>query len=145
MFAPFRTSASSVVLAAAAASVALLAPRPAVAQQGQEGDQAAMREAFAEASTPGPAHEILAKMTGDGTYDEASRTMNFVSTYTDPYTKSEKKTRDVIRFVSDDEFVYESFEEGPDGSERKTMEIVYDRIADRASIMTPDPILDGVP
>lgn len=124
MLDPFRTSAASVLVAATAASIAVLSPRPAVAQ---EGDQAAMMEAFAEASTPGPAHELLAKMAGEGTYDEASRTWNFVSTYTDPMTRSEKTTRDVIRFVSDDEFVYESFEEGPDGTERKTMEILYQR------------------
>lgn len=66
-------------------------------------------------------------MTGEGTYDEATKTLNMTSTYMDPFTKSGKTTRDVLRFVSDDEHVYESYEEGPDGAERKTMEIVYRR------------------
>lgn len=52
----------------------------------------------------------------------------YMFTTTDPMSGVEKSIRTVTTVSSDSEYVYEWYEQGPDGNAMKTMEIVYTRV-----------------
>lgn len=68
-----------------------------------------------------------ALMISTGTLTEDGKTLNSVSTYSDPQSGKEKKSRDVLRWIDDNKFVSEMYETGPDGKEFLMMEITYTR------------------
>ena len=68
-----------------------------------------------------------ALMTSTGTLSADGKTLNSVSTYSDPQSGKEKKSRDVLRWIDEDKFVSEMYETGPDGKEFLMMEITYTR------------------
>ncbi len=61
----------------------------------------------------------------EGTYDSASRTLNYKGTSTDPIGK-EIKVREAIKIIDHDNSLFEMFTE-QDGKETKSMEIKYTR------------------
>lgn len=66
-------------------------------------------------------------MTSEGDYDPESKTMTMMGSYTDPMTGKPKQVRMVTHIESDKRHVMEFFENGPDGEEHRTMEMVYTR------------------
>lgn len=67
-------------------------------------------------------------MVSSGSYDAGAKAFAMTGSFTDP-TGAEKKTREVIKIVSNDKHTMEMFGPGPDGKEYKMMEIVYTRAA----------------
>ncbi|RJP62222.1 MAG: DUF1579 domain-containing protein [Ignavibacteriales bacterium] len=61
----------------------------------------------------------------EGTYDEASKTINYKGTSTDP-TGKEVKVREVVKIIDKDNTLFEMYTE-QDGKETKSMEIKYTR------------------
>ncbi len=68
-----------------------------------------------------------ALMISTGTLAADGKTLNSVSTYSDPQSGKEKKSRDVLRWIDDNKFISEMYETGPDGKEFLMMEIAYTR------------------
>lgn len=66
-------------------------------------------------------------MTGEGTYDAASKTFHYLSTGSDPMTGTTKTVRLVDKILGPDSFINEMYDTGPDGKEFKSMEITYTR------------------
>ena len=61
-----------------------------------------------------------------GTRDEATKTTTMMGEYDDPLM-GPVKMKNVIRELSKDNIVFETYRIGPDGKERKEMEITYTR------------------
>lgn len=68
-----------------------------------------------------------ALMTSTGRCHESGSPCTFIGTMQDPVSGQVRHTRGVIRHEGKDKQVFEAYEWGPDGAERKTMEIVYTR------------------
>jgi hypothetical protein len=66
-------------------------------------------------------------MPGEGTWDEASKTLTVFDAYLDPVTGKPKTMRMVTRIEAPNRHVSEFFDTTPDGSEAKIMEITYTR------------------
>lgn len=66
-------------------------------------------------------------MTATGQYDAATKTMTDKGSYTDPMTGQETSFRGVTKFIDKDNYTYELYTVGPDGSEFRMMEITYVR------------------
>jgi hypothetical protein len=67
-------------------------------------------------------------MTGEGTYDPATKTLNYVSEMPDVMAGKYVKCRGTERMIDKDHFVSEMYGTGPDGKEFKNMEIAYSRV-----------------
>ncbi|MCP4246958.1 MAG: DUF1579 domain-containing protein [bacterium] len=67
-------------------------------------------------------------ITSMGTCDSSGKVFNFTGEHPDPMTGGTKKSRYVMRLVNDNKMTGENHETGPDGQERKTMELVYTRM-----------------
>jgi hypothetical protein len=67
-------------------------------------------------------------ITMEGAYDEAAKTTTYVGEYDDPLT-GRAKMRNVLREITKDRYVFETYQVGPDGREQKNMEITYTRQA----------------
>jgi hypothetical protein len=65
-------------------------------------------------------------MTGEGTYDPATKTLTMTSEGFDPAAGAIIKGKDTTKFVSDDE-VHHTFYKVVEGKEIKTMEMKYQR------------------
>lgn len=81
-----------------------------------------------------------AMMTSKGTISEDGKTINSVTTYTDPQSGREKKSRDVLRSVDVDKFVSQMYDIGEDGKEFLMMEITYTRQAAPVRPPTKPPL-----
>ena len=68
-----------------------------------------------------------AMMTSTGRCHESGSPCTFIGSMQDPVSGQVRHTRGVIRHEGADKQVFESYEWGADGAERKTMEIVYTR------------------
>ena len=68
-------------------------------------------------------------MMMEGNYDEKSKSMILIGTMTDPMTGNDMKVKEVMTLNSADKHTFEMFMM-MDGSEMKTMEIVYTRMKD---------------
>lgn len=77
-----------------------------------------------------------AMTTSRGTIAEDGKTLNSVTTYADPQTGKEKKSRDVLRSIDADKFVSQMYDVGEDGKEFLMMEITYTR---QAAPLKPSP------
>ena len=66
-------------------------------------------------------------MIMEGTWDEATKTINFAGKMTDGSTGKETSVRETFKIVDDNHHVMEMFGQGPDGKEFKTMQINYSR------------------
>jgi hypothetical protein len=66
-------------------------------------------------------------MTVEGTYDAASKTMNFDGSMTDPTTGKDCKIRETFQIIDDNTQKMQMFCTYPGGKEYKNMEIVYTR------------------
>jgi len=64
----------------------------------------------------------------EGTMSQDGKVLTMKNRWENPLQKIEISTRDVTTIESRDKHVYEMYETGPDGVERKTLEIVYTRI-----------------
>lgn len=62
-----------------------------------------------------------------GTVDKSGKVFTYENEATDPVAGKSMKGKDVIRIVSDEEHVLESFKVLPDGKEMKVMELTYKR------------------
>lgn len=63
-----------------------------------------------------------------GQYDEATKTMHFKGTQTDPLTGKDANIRQEQKFVDDDNYVMTMYGDGPDGKEAKFMEGTFKRV-----------------
>jgi hypothetical protein len=63
-------------------------------------------------------------MTAEGTYDEATKSINMTGSYFDPMTKTNLEFREVVKMVSDKEQHMEMYMLN-EGKEFKNMEIVF--------------------
>lgn len=66
-------------------------------------------------------------MVMKGTWDEATRTINFKGTSTDPGTKKDMEVRETFKLVDDNTQDLDMYVKMPDGSEFKTMHIRFTR------------------
>lgn len=67
-------------------------------------------------------------MTGLGTADSAGKVITYVSIYDDPMTgEKNKKIRQVLRFVSDDQIAFEMYD-SQQGKEFKSFDMTYNRV-----------------
>ncbi len=66
-------------------------------------------------------------MTGEGSYDPATKSLEMTSKFTCPITESEMKMRSVTRILNNNQHVLEMYGMTPDGKEFKSMEITYKR------------------
>lgn len=66
-------------------------------------------------------------MIASGKYDEASKSTTFNGEMVDPMTKKIKEFRQVVTIIDNDTQKMESFENAPDGTEFKSMEIMMKR------------------
>ncbi len=67
-------------------------------------------------------------MTGLGTADSAGKVITYVSIYDDPMTgEKNKKVRQVMRFVSDDQIAFEMYD-SQQGKEFKSFDMTYNRV-----------------
>ncbi|HEY0679251.1 MAG TPA: DUF1579 domain-containing protein [Chitinophagaceae bacterium] len=66
-------------------------------------------------------------MTMEGTYDAATKTINFEGSSTDPTTGKECKMREIFKPVDENTQVMEMYATYPGGKEYKSMEITYKR------------------
>ena len=66
-------------------------------------------------------------MSLQGTWDEATKTATMKGKCVDPMTGSEKDIRETFTVVDKDHQIMTMYEAGPDGKERKTMQIHYTR------------------
>jgi len=66
-------------------------------------------------------------MTYEGGCSDNGKVTTSISEFDDPATGQHMKMKGVTTLVSDDKFTYEAYMVTPDGSEAKTMEIVYTR------------------
>ena len=66
-------------------------------------------------------------MTGTGTSADGGKTINWTSTGFDPMVGKVQTYRSVMHKMSDDQYHFEMFGNGPDGKEMKMMEIHYNR------------------
>lgn len=64
-------------------------------------------------------------MTGEGTYDAASKTLSLRSDFVDPMTNQKSYMRSVYKMESADKYVLSAFGPGPDGKEFQMMELVH--------------------
>ncbi|MBL8862427.1 MAG: DUF1579 domain-containing protein [Planctomycetes bacterium] len=62
-----------------------------------------------------------------GTYDPATRTFQFEGLMPDFATREYTRSRMIERWIDADHFTLEAYGPGPDGTEFKTMEMVYTR------------------
>lgn len=67
-------------------------------------------------------------VTSLGTCDNSGKVFTFLGEHPDPMTGGTKKSRFVMRFVNDNKMTGENYEIGPDGKDRKTMELHYTRM-----------------
>ena len=70
-------------------------------------------------------------MQGEGTYDAATRTITERGEYADPLTggKTQKKFRNVWKFIGEKEMGFEMWETGEDGKETLALELAYKKSA----------------
>lgn len=66
-------------------------------------------------------------LTAEGNYDPAKRELEMISTFSCPLTGGIRKNRSVTRIISNNEHVFEMWDQLPNGKERKMMEIKYER------------------
>lgn len=66
--------------------------------------------------------------TSLGTADKDGKVFTFTKECHDPISGKPVKSRDVLRIVSDDEHVINTYTVGPDGKETKAMEIIFKRV-----------------
>ena len=66
-------------------------------------------------------------MTMSGTWDDASKTINFTGMQTDPSSGKDMKMRETVKFIDDNNMQMEMFTTPEGGSEMKMMEIKYKR------------------
>jgi hypothetical protein len=69
--------------------------------------------------------------TGLGTYDDKTKTFTTLRDEFDPLTKKVRKSRDVMRIVSNDKHVLEMYTVGDDGKEFKNFELTATRKANK--------------
>ncbi len=62
-------------------------------------------------------------MVTRGKYDEAAKQLTMFGTMVDPVSKKEKKVKEVITYIDENNQKMEMFEVSDDGKEFKTMEI----------------------
>jgi hypothetical protein len=62
-----------------------------------------------------------------GTYDENTKVLTLYGSMVDPVTKKEKKTRETITYIDENNQKMEMFDVKSDGTEFKTMEIISKR------------------
>jgi hypothetical protein len=67
-------------------------------------------------------------MSGQGTYDKSTKTLNYEMMGPDVMSGKYEKMRSVEKLLSKDEWVAEMFRVLPDGKEIKSMEITYKRV-----------------
>ena len=72
-------------------------------------------------------------MTMDGTWDDASRSINFSGLSTDPMTGKEVPVREVFTIVDDNHQHMEMFMNDMSGKEFKTMDIIFTRMPGKKS------------
>lgn len=60
---------------------------------------------------------------------QADGSIEWKGTYTDPMSGEKRTSRSVTRFPAENTFVYEMYEKGSDGTEFKSLEVTYTRIA----------------
>ncbi len=63
-----------------------------------------------------------------GQYDDATKTMHFKGTQTDPLTGKDANIRQEQKFTDDDNYVLTMYGDGPDGKEAKFMEAIFKRV-----------------
>jgi hypothetical protein len=66
-------------------------------------------------------------MISYGTCDASGKNWTYEGEYVDPMTGQKSKTKQELKIVDDNSFVFTMFGAGPDGSEMKMMEITYKR------------------
>ena len=66
-------------------------------------------------------------MVGEGTFDQASNTINDEGDFTCPMVNGERPYRTVTTFIDEDHFKYEMYMTDAEGTEFKGMEIMYTR------------------
>jgi len=64
-------------------------------------------------------------MVSYGTYDPATKTINYIGEYEDPITNKPKKYRCAMKLLGPDKHVFEMFDTGPDGNEFRNLETTY--------------------
>jgi hypothetical protein len=66
-------------------------------------------------------------LQGTGTSNDGGKTIEWVSTGYDPMAGKVQSYRSTMHKMSDDQYHFEMFGNGPDGKEMKAMEILYNR------------------
>jgi len=66
-------------------------------------------------------------MVGEGHMDPQGSVLTSVMTYTDPLTAKQSSVRQVMKKMGPDTEIFEMFGPGPDGKEKKMMEMTYKR------------------
>ncbi|RYZ21175.1 MAG: DUF1579 domain-containing protein [Chitinophagaceae bacterium] len=66
-------------------------------------------------------------MVMNGTWDEATKTINFSGKMMNPGTKAEEDVRETFTIIDKDHQLMQMYAKGPDGKEFKTMQIHYTR------------------
>ncbi len=66
-------------------------------------------------------------MPSEGICSEGGKVLKMTGRYENPMTGQEETMKMVTRVISKNEFVWEMFDEGPDGKEFKTLEVKYTR------------------
>lgn len=67
-------------------------------------------------------------MNMTGTWDDATKSVNFTGTTTDPVSGKQIPVREVFTMTNDNNQMLQMYTSGPDGKEFKTMEIKYTRM-----------------
>jgi len=67
-------------------------------------------------------------MTMKGTWDDATKSVNFTGTSVDPISGKEVQVREIFTITDDNHQLLQMFAPGPDGKEFKSMEIKFTRM-----------------
>ena len=66
-------------------------------------------------------------MISEGKFDSAASKLEMSGKYSCPITGGERASRTVTRIINKNQYVFEMYDFGPDGSEYKSLEITYKR------------------
>ncbi len=67
-------------------------------------------------------------MTGTGSFDEATKSWSYASSFSCPLSNSKREVKSVTRLIDKNSHVFEMYDLTPEGTQFKTLEITYKRL-----------------